>query len=66
MIPEEFGDFLKKLVSIEGKSKQKDYAMAFFDEMVTKYGNQFQPNSFLDQLIEILNELLRGGNNEEM
>lgn len=54
MTPNEFNSFLFKLANSTNK---KATAEEFYKQMVEKYGNQFDTNGLIDELIDILNYL---------
>lgn len=54
MTPNEFNSFLFKLANSTNKKATTE---EFYKQMVEKYGNQFDTNGLIDELIDILNYL---------
>ena len=57
MTSEEFNTFLFNLNALTTFQEKQNYARAFYDKMLHKYGNQFDASSQIDELIEILKGL---------
>lgn len=54
MSEDEFNSFLYELANSTNK---KTTAADFYNQMVVKYGNQFDKKGLIDELIDILNNL---------
>ncbi len=54
MSEDEFNSFLYELANSTNK---KATAADFYNQMVVKYGNQFDKKGLIDELIDILNNL---------
>ena len=57
MTPEDWLDFLSKLVKLTSHEEKKRFAMSFLNDMNVKYGGQFALNGVHDELIALLARL---------
>lgn len=57
MTEDEHNEFLAGLAKCTNMADKKRFANDFYRKMIEKYGNQFEPNGFIDDLIDVLNTL---------
>ena len=53
----EFSNFLQELYSYSTTEERLKFTETFYNTMFTKYNNQFDSNGYIDELIEVLQNL---------
>ena len=57
MTQKEFLNFLQELYSYSTTEERLKFTETFYKKMFTKYNNQFDSNGYIDELIEVLQNL---------
>lgn len=57
MTQKEFLNFLQELYSYSTTEERLKFTETFYKTMFTKYNNQFDSNGYIDELIEVLQNL---------
>lgn len=57
MTEQEILIFLQELYSFSTAEERRVFADSFYKTMLEKYNNQFDPNGYIDELIDVLKNL---------